>query len=614
MASQFGFDGKEILDMEELPRRPQSQMSKRSLASTHLIPHVEQRPPRYEPLVLRTWFVMTLAATMISIAIALEVALRFSTESGGFPIYQNSIFGWAPLSFLTASLPILFLAPIAMLWSATDWGVRCYQPYVLLSRGYAKSKDTVLLDYMSLNKFLALFVSFRRQHWLVLASLITAFATNLVQPLAGAILDVKVMQKGQFVETISKGTVGLAPDITSLNAFSSAAGFTDAATFQSLPNPPFVLNEWAVAQFELPPVLGANAIYQANIPGIQTSVNCMTASVDLDKANDEVYILGATTDDGCSGRVAFNPTSADQQYGVSQANNTLCGMGNQTVPQLSPVFFWFFRNVTDNQDESGLGQAAAVICRPSIKVQQVLATVSVNNTGLLTVTPLNNYTTPNNVTGSPLNEQAYNGLLIGDTQEDYFVTARATSISTGIPSTILRLALQIDPTLKNFSGSNDELVDAAERIYLLFLAVSAKSIYFVPATQNITVYATSEVQRLVIEPIPTHGLASLLLVIAVTGMIVHILHRMHRRDLYLTMPPGSIAASLALAYHSGIGEILVPYDTEEDMLHKLRGLHFGLDRRTGAVVAEEREDYDSRSAYDVTDADDKALLPQLNVQ
>ncbi len=39
--------------------------------------------------------------------------------------------------------------------------------------------------------------------------------------------------------------------------------------------------------------------------------------------------------------------------------------------------------------------------------------------------------------------------------------------------------------------------------------------------------------------------------------------------------------------HSGFGQLLVPYDSEKNIEDKLKGLRFRLDKRTGAIVAED---------------------------
>lgn len=78
-----------------------------------------------------------------------------------------------------------------------------------------------------------------------------------------------------------------------------------------------------------------------------------------------------------------------------------------------------------------------------------------------------------------------------------------------------------------------------------------------------------------------------MIIIGIVGLVVHYLHRRARRTLWLTSPPGSIAAIVSLTSRSGFGELLLPYDDERRMQDSLAGLTFCLDQRTGAIVAEE---------------------------
>lgn len=65
------------------------------------------------------------------------------------------------------------------------------------------------------------------------------------------------------------------------------------------------------------------------------------------------------------------------------------------------------------------------------------------------------------------------------------------------------------------------------------------------------------------------------------------MHQRERRKLLLAAPPGSIAAIMSLTSRSGFGELLLPYDDEKTLERKLSGLRFRMDRRTGAIVADD---------------------------
>lgn len=58
----------------------------------------------------------------------------------------------------------------------------------------------------------------------------------------------------------------------------------------------------------------------------------------------------------------------------------------------------------------------------------------------------------------------------------------------------------------------------------------------------------------------------------------------------LAAPPGSIASITALTARSGFGELILPYDNALELERKLEGIKFRLDKRTGAIVADEVEE------------------------
>jgi hypothetical protein len=87
--------------------------------------------------------------------------------------------------------------------------------------------------------------------------------------------------------------------------------------------------------------------------------------------------------------------------------------------------------------------------------------------------------------------------------------------------------------------------------------------------------------------LPAHLLALILATTGIIGIFLHIIHRGARKRLLLATPPGSIASVVALTSRSGFGELLLPYDDELTLEKKLDGLRFRLDRRTGAILADD---------------------------
>ena len=95
------------------------------------------------------------------------------------------------------------------------------------------------------------------------------------------------------------------------------------------------------------------------------------------------------------------------------------------------------------------------------------------------------------------------------------------------------------------------------------------------------------IRTLLLSPLPAHVLALILLVTGFIGVFIHVINRRKRKKLLLATAPGTIASIVALTARSGFGELLLPYDDEKTIERKLEGLRFRLDRRTGAIVAED---------------------------
>ncbi|KII84757.1 hypothetical protein PLICRDRAFT_94907 [Plicaturopsis crispa FD-325 SS-3] len=565
--------------------------SSRFRESVHLIPTpgVERkRPKRYEPLILNVWIVAAIALLMIGLAVALEVALNISYKNNGFAVPERNVFSFVSTQFLTSFFPTLLVAPLALLWGVTDWMIRWYQPYVNLSRNSAPAEESLLLDYIALNKLYTVWVSAKHGHWLLHVSTITALATYILQPLAGSIFQIRQLPFTQDTNVTSISSIGLAPNIAALNAFSAAAGFAEAAVINGLQDPPFIIGGWATAEFAFPenPVL--NGSMTANTTAVQTNVNCANpTSQKLDTPGTGNYTITSTSTAGCTVTAQFDPSSSEQQYGVSAVPN--CG-STSTNATLQPVMFWYFHMRVDN----GKPETRTVFCTPTIRIFDVMANATrpdipnanLNNGSLINVTSIDEYPKANNVTGSPLSGQAFNGVVF-DPSPNSFVAARALTANSGVPGAIFRFASQLPNGPQTTFDDTNGFLDITKHVYTQHLALVAKSIYFVPGNQTIPAKMTSLMPRLWIEPLSGHALAVVLFLIGIVGIVVHFIHSRARRNLYLTSPPGSIAAIVSLTSRSGFGDLLLPYDDEETLRRKLSGLRFRLDRRTGAIVADE---------------------------
>jgi len=406
----------------------------------------------------------------------------------------------------------------------------------------------------------------------------TALATYMLQPLVASIFQIRLLQQTNDTTAISVKDIGLVQDVDQLNAFVAAAGFAEAAVFNDLPDPPFIQGGWAAAEFVFPTDPVVNGMMTVNTTGIQTTVNCANpAENPIIGGGGSNMTITSSSVDGCNQTVNFDPTAANQQYGVTNAQ---CP-GNSEDIRFQPVMFWYFHLRADNNAT----EAKTVFCAPKIKAFNIMATANLNNGSLASVQPLNNYTTANNVTGVPLSGQAYNSVIFPPSNNP-FIQARATATNSGVPGAIFRFASQLPNGPQSTFDLPNGFLDITRTVYTQHLSITAKSIYFVNTNTTLTSQMSFLASRLWMDPLPGHLLAIVLFFIGFMGIFLQLINRRQRQNLALTAPPGSIAAVVSLTSRSGFGELLLPYDDEETLEKKLYGLRFKLDRRTGAILAD----------------------------
>ncbi|TFY76825.1 hypothetical protein EWM64_g7186 [Hericium alpestre] len=373
-----------------------------------------------------------------------------------------------------------------------DWSVRWWQPYVLLSTGNRRAEETLLLDYIPLNHFYVIYYAFKYKHALIVLSTISALGSYILQPLAGSLFSVRMLPKTLGERDGSANSIrsiGLSPEVSDLNAFASSAGqFAEASVFNGLPDPPFVLENWSTAQFVFPTGDMLNGSVAVNTTAIQTNVNCANPlGTTLTTTNPANFSINATSVDGCGGGPAFfDPANAGQQYGVQAVAN--CGSGS-TNASFQPVMFWYYTTAAN-----GTHEARTVFCNPQIQLFDVMAYADLASGALTSVTTLGDYPKPNNVSGAPLNGNAYNGLIF-DPSNDINVQARATATKAGIPNAIFRGAAQ------NSSGLQSSL----------------------------TTIMDSAISQAAYIPLSAHFLTAILILEALTILYIHIRHHRARR-------------------------------------------------------------------------------------
>ncbi|KAJ7087859.1 hypothetical protein C8R44DRAFT_29543 [Mycena epipterygia] len=322
-----------------------------------------------------------------------------------------------------------------------------------------------------------------------------------------------------------------------------------------------------------------NGTLYVNTTAILTTPNCETPqTITLNTPGTSNFTIQATNSAGCNGSVTFDTAaSSDSQYGAISIDN--CGSDDV---QFQQVMFWFFHR-KDNDIQTP--QAASVFCNPTIGAFDVMANMDLSNSSIVGITPLDNVTTSNNVTGGTLNGQAFNSLKFTPSN-DSFVQARAISINAGVSGAIFRFASQLPGGVQPTFDDPNGFLAITNQVYTQHLSISAKSIYFVNAASSAPARIVSLVPRLWIDALPAHALAAVLSLVGLSALFLHIVHSRQRRRFFLAASPGSIAHIISMTAHARFGEQLYPYDNDQTLTRKLAGLSFSLDPRTGAVVAD----------------------------
>lgn len=560
-------------------QRASASSTKRFRDSNHLVPTPGEYKlaTRYKSFNLSLPIIIITPLLMMAAGVGLEVALAISGKNGGFAVPARNVLQVASTQFLLSFFPTILIYPLGLVWRELDWYIRWYQPYVVLSQGNAKAEVSLLLDYIALGPVLSLLYSLRFKHRIIFWSSLTALATYILHPLAGSIFQVQQRpQTGATTATIIN-TIGLIQDFDQLNAFAAAAGFAEAAVFNNLTDPPFIRNGWATAEFVFPTYSGFNGSMTVNTTGIQTTPNCENSAAQPSIVpNGTNLTISATSVEGCNVNISFNPNVSSQQYGVT---NTGCGPTATLNITQQAVMFWYYHVKADNSNE-----ARAVFCSPSIQAFDVTAAADLATGALTNVIPIDTYPAPNNVTGNPIDSQPFNAVVF-EPNSNPFIQARATATNNGVPGAIFRFATQ--KGLQSTFDLPNGFLDLTTQVYRQHLSLVAKTVYFVGANNTASAMQTSYVPRLWINPLPGHAMALIMIFVGLLGIFVTIFNYRQRRGLIVATPPGSIASSVALTAHSGFGDLLFPYDNEETIERKLRGLRFRLDKRTGAIVADE---------------------------
>jgi hypothetical protein len=545
------------------------------------------------PIPLRAWFWIPLVTFMILLAIGLEVALNFSNKNQG---WATSAVAFATttnvMHFVYTLPPVIVAMCIVAMWAWTDLEIKKMQPYIDLVHGDSPPQKSLLLDYTRTNNFVVWISAFWNRHYLVALATLIALLALVFQPLAAAMFIVKdtwwgppaVNVTNLFAISLNEG-----PTYSDLTAFLSAAGYASSSVLYNLGNPPFIYDVYTVAPFKLefPFSLGSNPTVTANTTAIKTDPNChlmTTASTE--------NVGGGWTNNATFNNCTFS-------YSVNKTTAHLFGTdvmpdcdGTGTPEYFRPVVLWFFTYDTTPP------QGSATFCTPNISLWDVTATVDITTGNLISVEEIGPFNSNSpfssisgNVTGPPMNGQAFNGIRFNLSITDQFVIARSNATDLELPGSIFQAASTGSGGLTAAFETNS-FVGMATMVYGVYLKLIAKTVYFLPVNEPILVEVNSFEKRLWMTDIAVHIEAVALLVVALVGAFVQIVHYYSRRDLRLRHEPGTIASAVSIGAETNLAQLLNGQQGEHDFIRALRDKKFRIDPRTMKIVMQGERGYE----------------------
>lgn len=555
--------------------------------------------PGWTPTPLQTWFWVTFSILLVAIAIALEVALALTNRNNGWSTSGR----WSSsdgLMHYVYTLPPVFVAMILVgLWAWTDIEVKRLQPYVDLIHGDSPAQHSLLLDYTRTHNFIVWMKAAVNKHYLVALTSLMAIVALTYQPLAAALLvlrDTWTTHPDMLVSNLQEIGLNQNQQFQDLTTFLGASGFASSKILYGLGDAAFVRDGYTVGEFHLPLDIATNGTVSANTTAILSDPGCRgpDQSVQMSQHTDGTGWTNSATFSGCTYSWTVDKSS---QHLFGAQVMTPCSAFNTSV-EFMPVIFWFFTY-------EPTAMASVTMCAPSIALHNVAVTVDLSTSNLTSVQTLGdvvpgqgNFTQhAGNLTGAPLNGQAYNGLNWTQSQlvADPFVNMRAQAIQLQLPAAVFQNAVQSQEGLAA-AFVNNAFAGLSATVYRSYLAMLAKLVYLVDTSDAINVRVQSIEKRLWMSETAVHLLAAAMLVIAFFGVIIQILHRYDRRDLRLLHRPGTLASAAAITASTPMAQLLDGRQYGADMNAALQGKKFRINTSTMKVVMEDEPEYYSEAA------------------
>ena len=214
---------------------------------------------------------------------------------------------------------------------------------------------------------------------------------------------------------------------------------------------------------------------QALTTGIRTLPNCAVAEqTSFTTVTGGTQLTGSWQ--GCTVSLNFDNT-ADSFFGVDITRNCTSADITALDGTIKPVYFWFA------SPKANPPVASLVFCQPKLSLHNVTITVNLANGQLINVEDNGDAELTGIDTNTPpFNGQAFNGVQFNLTGASADTVLRANMTQLQLPASVLQVMERSG--LATALSNPAQVVNTTATRYQLFLALSARSNYFVSATDG----------------------------------------------------------------------------------------------------------------------------------
>ncbi|KAH7322908.1 hypothetical protein B0I35DRAFT_476807 [Stachybotrys elegans] len=519
---------------------------------------------RWRPEYLRRRVLLGFGFAFAVLAAAVEVALYFSGVKGGLANADELV-----RLLWQYGVTLLFVI-VAAVWLRVEFQAKSVAPWMRMASGAVSADSSILLDYISMDRFKAAIVSFRNGDVLVTGSAGISIVLLLVIVLAPAITapnaarvprdDGRVTVTADFMNDAG-GLLGISslPYLTMLRMQTTNIGPPDGVT-----------DRFAHQTFRatFTPTTQVTAV----VNGFEAEMECQAAPVRLEAfgtVGNSIMSVGlALLAEDCETQQVVNVTAVpDEETGV--VNSLLlamqpgsCGGSEDDADQRIVIVSG---TVVSSLNSVNLLSATGLVCQPSF----TLSTVKVvrNSTDLISAEK----TTPPIVFSLP-------AVTPSDVIRAHFDSYRRSTLGPEFAQRVVPLyqdqtALDIDEPMAaavlmrtKASGSPpsldtlqqpDDLQDLVREYYRQYMAIVAVNSLMEPVEISMPAGVTVLAQRLVVREVVAHIVTSLLGLCFVTSLVM--LYFTPKRPL-LPRSPDSVWAMATILYQS------------DSLLRSLRGM------------------------------------------